>query len=412
LSALPTELVFDLVARYGYALVFILGILEALPLVGVLAPGHATIILSGVAAAAGLLNVYVVIALAVVAGVIGDAIGFWVSRRYGQAFLDKYGSRLRITPAAVAKSNAVFEKYGPFALVIVRFSFVARSVGPLLAGMSKMPWRTFWIYNVLGAILWGVGNVLAGYFFGVAFIEVQGALGRVLAYTALAVVGVFVLYRALKRFAGFTRGDFLLALLAAGAGAAFGLIADRVTDVGTANGLDARMPEITSLFAALAPAFRWVDVATHFAVLAAIAIVLFGALLYRRRAADAGLVALGLGGIIALAQALQPAFDVPQGIGHADFPSSHAAIPVVLAGVVTYLLATRGHKRWAWTAAVGGGVLVLLASVSRMAQGQEYPTAVLAGAALGTAWLAVSLLLVEFLRKRRGQPSGAGTPPI
>lgn len=408
MSAIPTEVIFDLVARYGYVLVFVLGILEALPLVGIVAPGHATILLAGVAAAGGLLQLGPLIALAVVAGVIGDAIGFWIARRYGAQFLDRYGARLRITPRAVARSNAVFERYGPFALVVVRFSFVARSVGPLLAGVSKMPWRTFWIYNVLGAVIWGVGNVLGGYFFGLSFLAVQGLVGRILAYTLLAVLGVVLLYRTLRRFApGFTRVDFAIAVLAIGAGALFGVVADLAADHGLDNALDRGTDAATRFFAPVAPAFRVVDLATHFAVLGTFALVLFAVLLNQRRKWEATLVALGMGGILVLVGILQPVFGaLPQSAAGAEFPSPHAAVPLVLVGTITYLVAERTRRPGPPVLAASLGLLVVAtASLSRMAQGDEYPTAVVAGTALGAAWFGVSLLLVEFGMKRRSPVS-------
>ena len=71
----------ELVPRFGYALVFILGVLEALPLVGIVVPGHATLLLAGVAASAGLLDIRLVIASALAAGIVGDALGFYISRR-------------------------------------------------------------------------------------------------------------------------------------------------------------------------------------------------------------------------------------------------------------------------------------------------------------------------------------------
>jgi undecaprenyl-diphosphatase len=397
------ELIFELIGRYGYALVFVLGVCEALPLVGIVVPGHATLILAGVASAAGLLDVKWVIVAALAAGILGDAIGFWISRRYGRAFLDKYGARLRIRPEHVAKSNAIFEKHGPWALVLVRFSFVARGVGPMLAGLSEMRWRTFWLYNVVGAVLWSVGNALGGYAFGVAFIAAEGLVGRILAYTALGVAGIYVLYRVLRRFApAFARGDFVIAMVGVATAALFGVLAEHVSDVGLDNPLDRHAGDITRLFAPAAGLARAVDLATGLGVAAVLALVAIALLLARRRVWQAVLVALGVGGVIVLVEAIQPAFNVvPQGAGAAQFPSAHAAVSLVLVGVATSLV-------WAHTTSPGrslavaaaGFVLVAAASSARMAQGTEYPTSVLAGLLLGAAWYAVSLLLVEYGVKR------------
>lgn len=407
MAVVSHEAIFELVSRYGYALVFVFGVCEALPLVGVIVPGHATILLAGVAAAAGLLDVRWLIFWALLAGVLGDAIGFWISRRYGQEFLDRYGAKLRIRPEHVAKSNAVFEKHGPWALVLVRFSFIARGIGPLLAGLSGMPWRTFWIYNVVGAVLWSVGNALGGYFFGVAFFAAQAVVGKILAYTAVAVLGVYLLYRVLRKLApGFTRRDFAVAMLAIVAGSLFGLLADHVVSAGLDNPLDRRADALAQFFAPVSTLARAVDLLTGFALMGTVALLMIAVLVARGRAWQAILVALSVGGVIALSLAVQPAFNaIPQGRGGADFPSAHAAIPLVLVTVATYLVAER-VQRWGAPVAVAGVglVVVALASTSRMAQGTEYPSSVLAGLLLGIAWFGVSFLLVEYAVKRPRRP--------
>ncbi len=389
-------LLLDLVSRYGYALVFLLGVGEALPLVGILVPGHATLLLAGVAAAAGLLDVRLVIAVAFAAGIVGDAIGFWLSRRHGQAFLDRHGAKLRIRPAHVARSNAVFERYGPFALVVVRFSFVARGMGPFLAGLSAMRWRTFWLYNVVGAVLWSVANALGGYFFGLAFLEAQALFGRVLASTLLAAAGIYALYRVLRRFApAFTRLDLAVAVAGAGAAALFGAIADRAGRPGLDDPLDRHADALQAALAPLAP----LAPATHASVLGLAALALAAGLLARRRRWEAALVTVGVGGALALALGLHPLFTgLPQGAG---FPSARAAASTALAGVAAYLVAERARRVGPALAATGAGLLlVAAASAADLARGGALPTSVAAGLALGAAWLCVSLLLVEFGIKR------------
>lgn len=402
MALLTHDAIFELVSRYGYALIILFGIVEALPLVGVLVPGHAALLLAGVAAAAGFLDIRWVLASAFVAGVVGDAIGFWISRRYGQAFLDRYGKRLRIKPEHVAKSNAIFEKHGPWALVLVRFSFIARGIGPMLAGLSPMRWRTFWLYNVIGAALWSL-HALGGYFFGVAFFAAQAILGRILAYTALGVVGIYVLYRVLRKLApDFSRADFGVAMMGIAAGTLFGLLADRVADHGLDNVLDRNADAIAMLFAPISTLARVVDLVTGFAILGTVALLMIAYLVSQRRSWQAILVALGVGGVIAISVAIQPAFGgLPQGRGAADFPSEHAAIPLVLVAIATYLVWDRVQRRGPPIAvALVGVLLVVAAGTSRMAQGTEYPSSVLAGLLLGAAWFAVSMLLVEYAVKR------------
>lgn len=401
--ALDLQAIGQLLERWGYLIVFIAALAEALPLLGFLVPGQAIIILAGAAAASGFLNIWVLILIAIPAGILGDALGFYVGRRYGRDFLERYGPRLRIGPAHLARSDALFAKYGPFALVIARFSFLTRAVGPILAGMARMRPAVFWPVNVLGAIAWSVAYSLLGFFFGVSFLYLQSALGRILAFTVVAVVGFYLFYRVLRKYAHhFTRDDFYIALLGVVAGAVFGVLADRVQKLGMANVLDARLGAYTYELRDAAPLLRLAEIALAPEVLAAVSLALLVLLAMRRFVWEAVLVGLGVGGSVILVQILRPIFRMalPEGPGDA-FPSGHAVTAIVFAGVLTYLAASRATSRaYTAAAALGGAIITMLAALSRLGQGEEYPTAVLAGLALGTAWLALSILLVEFAIKR------------
>lgn len=392
-----------LLSRYGYLMVFLAGLAEALPFLGWLVPGQAIIILAGAAAAAGLLDLRLIILVSIPAGIVGDAIGFYVGRRYGRAFLERYGPRFRIGPRHLERSDRLFAKYGPFALVLARFSFLTRAVGPILAGMARMRQRVFWPINVLGAVLWSVSYAVLGYFFGVGFLYVQGTIGRILAFTLLGVVGIYAFYRVLKKYADqFTRDDFYVALVGAVSGAVFGVLADRVAKLGPANPLDARAGQVTDAIVAAAPLWRALETLVSFPVLGTLSLGLLAYLAARRHWWDAALVGLGVGGIMLLLAILRAVFRnvLPPGSGE-SWPSSVAAAPLVLAGVLAYLVAQRSARPHAPIAAALGGALVVgAAMLARLGQGLEPPSAVLAGLLLGAAWLSVTVLVIEFRLKR------------
>lgn len=401
------ETISHLLADYGYLIVFLAGLAEALPLVGLLVPGQAIIIVAGAAAASGILDIRLLILLAIPAGILGDGVGYHLGRAYGRDFLTRYGPRLRISDAHLARSDALFEKWGPFALVLARFSFLTRSVGPILAGISRMKPRVFWPYNVLGAILWSVGYGLLGYFFGVSFLLVESRLGRILTVTALVVVGVYLLYRFMRKYApGFTRADYYVALAASAAGAVFGVLADRVGRLGPENPLDAARGALEGFLAPGKPLFAFVAALTDFSVLGVVSLALLLVLAARRLAWEAVLVGLGVGGVILLAEGLQPVFASFQPEGYvlpSGFPSAHAAIPLVFAGVVAYLVAEWRWRTKPWLVyltAASGVAVALLSSLAGLAAGTEQPSSTLAGLCLGVAWLCVSILVVEFGLKR------------
>lgn len=406
--ALDMQGIAQLLERWGYLIVFVASLAEALPLLGFLVPGQAIIILAGAAAASGLLNIWVIILIAIPAGIVGDALGFYVGRRFGRSFLERYGPRLRIGQEHLARSDALFAKYGPFALVIARFSFLTRAVGPILAGMARMRPAVFWPVNVIGAIAWAAAYSLLGYFFGVSFLYLQSTVGRILAWTLVAVVGFYLFYRFLRKYAHrFTREDFYLALLGVISGAVFGVLADRVQKLGMVNVLDLQMGAFTYHLRGAAPLLRLVEAALAPEVLAAVSLALLAILAARRFVWEAVLIGLGVGGSVVLVQVLRPVFArvLPAGPGDA-FPSGHAAAALVFAGVLTYLAASHAKSRpYTIAVAVGGALVTLFAALSRLGQGEEYPSAVLAGLAIGAAWLSLAILLVEFALKRDHAPA-------
>lgn len=414
------EAISDLIGRYGYLIVVIAALAEALPLLGLLVPGQAIIIVAGAAAASGLLDIRILILLAIPAGILGDGIGYHLGRRYGRDFLLKYGRKLKIEDRHLQRSDALFAKYGAFALVLARFSFLTRAVGPMLAGISRMRPRVFWPFNVLGAVLWSVGYGLLGYFFGVSFLYLEGVLGRILAVTAVAVLGIYLLYRAMRKYApGFTRADWYVALAAACAGAVFGVLADRVGRLGPDNPLDAARPSLESFLAPAQPLFAVVGALADFSVLGVVSLALLLVLAARRLAWEAVLVGLAVGGVILLAEGLQPVFASFQPDGYVlpnGFPSANAAIPLVFGGVVTYLVAERSRRpHLPLAVGVGAVAFASIASLAGLAAGVEQPSATLAGLCLGVAWLCVSILVVEFGLKRasrrpRGPPEAAPDP--
>lgn len=398
--ATDPQALLDLLVRHGYLLVFVAGLAEALPLVGVLIPGQAIILVAGALAATGRLSLTGIILAAIPAGILGDAIGYYVGRWYGRPFLEKYGHRLRIGDRALAKGDRLFAKYGAFALVLGRFSFLTRGITALLAGITRMRQRLFWPVNVVGGIAWAVGFAVTGYLFGYSFLYVEGRLGRVLAFTLIIVVGIYLFYRLLRKYAPhFTREDLALALLAVAGGTVFGVLADRVVAVGGANRLDAWHAGYVSAFAPVEPLLGGIAVATGLTIVGAASLALLGWLAYRRHVWEAGLVGLGVGGVILLVALLQLFLDAAD--GHKGFPSAHAALSAVVFGIVTFLVASHAkRRRTALAAALACAVAATLAIHAQLTTG-ERPSDAMGGLALGASWLAISILVVEFGVKRQ-----------
>jgi membrane-associated protein len=101
----------------------------------------------------------------VVAAIAGDQVGYLFGRRVGPALFNRPDSRL-FKQENVEKAHEFFEKYGAKTIVLARFVPIVRTFAPVVAGVSRMNYRTFVTFNVVGGFLWAIGVTLLGYFLG------------------------------------------------------------------------------------------------------------------------------------------------------------------------------------------------------------------------------------------------------
>jgi len=126
-------------------------------------------------------------------GVLGDNIGYLLGRRLGREWLDRYGHRFGLRPSEIARVEGFFQRHGGKTVFFGRFVGFARALAPFLAGSSRMPYRTFLGYDIVGASLWAAGSLLVGYFAGTSWRLVERWLGRASLAVALGVLGLLAL---------------------------------------------------------------------------------------------------------------------------------------------------------------------------------------------------------------------------
>jgi membrane-associated protein len=151
--------------------VFFLSAAETALFVGFVVPGELAVILGGVLASRARVPLPAVIAASVAGPILGDSIGYYLGRRYGENTRHK---RLR---KRWAKARSWVKNKGAPAVFLGRFVAFVRSFIPAAAGVSKMPYRRFLPWNVAAGILWGAGSALLGYFAGENFEAVARAMG-------------------------------------------------------------------------------------------------------------------------------------------------------------------------------------------------------------------------------------------
>jgi membrane-associated protein len=164
----PKIIIETLLAKGGlfvyFGLIFIIFAETGLA-VGFFLPGDSLLVVAGLFAATGKLNLAVLLSTLFVAAVVGDAVGYYTGYRLGPRLFTKQKSLL-FRPSHLQKAHAFYEKYGGKTIVIARFVPIVRTFAPLVAGAAQMPYRRFVVFNVAGGFLWIFSMLLGGYFLG------------------------------------------------------------------------------------------------------------------------------------------------------------------------------------------------------------------------------------------------------
>jgi membrane protein DedA with SNARE-associated domain len=146
------------------------------------------------------MEIEVVIAIAAVAAIVGDNIGYLIGRKGGRWVLERPGAFERQRREVLLVGEPFFEKHGPKAVFFGRFILGLRVWASWLAGATRMEWRSFALWNALGGICWATAIGLIAYFLGRSAgnaIQAFGLYG--LAAAILALIGVYTLHRRARR---------------------------------------------------------------------------------------------------------------------------------------------------------------------------------------------------------------------
>jgi membrane protein DedA with SNARE-associated domain len=177
------------IEQYGLVAVF----------VGCLLEGETVLVMGAVSAHLGYLGLPQVLAVAAVAGFLGDQIWFRVGRSFGPRLLDRH-PRLE---ARVSRARAFLERHGDWMIIFMRFAVGLRTAIPIALGAGSIPYLRYVVLNAIGAVLWAVAFGTAGYIFGNAVVAALRYAQRdaeiALAVALVAGVGWLVLSRALLR---------------------------------------------------------------------------------------------------------------------------------------------------------------------------------------------------------------------
>lgn len=449
----------DLASPWGYVLVGVLAGLEAAAFVGLVIPGETAMLLGGVLAFTGRASLPLMMACGVLGAIIGDSAGYELGRRFGDPLRRSRLGR-RISAARWERAEQYVRARGGVAVFLGRFVGVLRAMVPFVAGASRMPYRTFLPYNILGALIWAPGFVYLGFLAGHSYQRVERLAGRaslllgagVVLLAALAVAARWItrhpdtaliplrrlaaqpwVVRLQRRYArqleflaarlnptaalglALTAQLAILALL----GAAFSAVTEdvvaddelvRLDDPVSRFLIEHREPWLTAVMEIITDLGA---VGVLIPLLLAVGVL---ARWCRGTWRPLGFLALTLAGATLTSTLIKLLVARPRpdtgalvrALGY-GFPSGHstaAAAGWLSAALVLGWLTRSVALRVSLGA--GAAVVVTLVGVSRVYLGVHQPTDVLGGWALGALWMAAVLTATHLLTNRQTGPTHAG----
>jgi membrane protein DedA with SNARE-associated domain len=176
----------SLLATYGYLAVFIVVGIES---IGIPVPGETMLVTAAIyAGTTHRLSIAWVIAAAAAGAIVGDNIGYLIGRSGGYRLLRRYGRYIRLDEDRLRLGQYLFDKHGSKVVFFGRFISVLRIFAAFLAGVNRMHWRRFLIFNAAGGIIWSTIYGVAAYLLGQQLLQLSGRVDLILAIVGVAVI--------------------------------------------------------------------------------------------------------------------------------------------------------------------------------------------------------------------------------
>jgi membrane-associated protein len=170
----------ELIRLGGMTALILIVFAETGLMVGFFLPGDSLLVTAGLFAAKGDLDIFWLNLALIAAAILGDATGYWIGRRAGQALYNRPNSFF-FRREHLIRTHDFYEKHGGKTIVIARFVPIVRTFAPVVAGAAQMTYRDFAFYNVAGGIAWVVSMTLTGYYLGLLVPDIDRHLHLVVA---------------------------------------------------------------------------------------------------------------------------------------------------------------------------------------------------------------------------------------
>jgi membrane protein DedA with SNARE-associated domain len=182
----------SLLATYGYLAVFFFVGIES---IGIPVPGETMLVTAAIyAGTTGRLSIFWVIVASSAGAIVGDNIGYLIGRTGGYRVLKRYGRYIRLEENRLRLGQYLFRIHGPKVVFFGRFFSVLRIFAAFLAGVNRMHWRLFLIFNAAGGIIWSTIYGVAAFLLGKQLLRLSGRVDFALVVVAVAVIIAVIVF--------------------------------------------------------------------------------------------------------------------------------------------------------------------------------------------------------------------------
>lgn len=393
--------------HWGYWIIFVSAMLEAVPLIGTIIPGHTIILVGGLLAQQHILDVGNVMIISTLGAVFGDLSGYLIGKKYGYQSLARFGKHFFFKPEHLEKAKLLVQKNPGKTLVIGRFSPVTRALAPFVAGTSDVKFLTFLFFNIIGSAIWAVSTVMIGYIFGASYEVISKIIGRFI------FIGIFLIILAILGYRFINKKEHIFEkyhLHTFGISLAFLIIFFRMVDAINDNDWITRL-DVTihdyiinwwSTHLIFTQTMIYIGYLTKPSILITASFFLLLFLLYKKKWYHSILLTLSIGGgfiielvVKNLTERLRPLPQLIEVTGF-SFPSAHATMTTIICLLIIYSFRDYiESKTRRWLLVIINIIIMIVVAFSRVYLGVHWLSDVVAGISLGIVWVTMMILLIR-----------------
>lgn len=185
--------------HWGYLILLAAALFETTPLFGILIPGQTLVIIGGILVKMNILHFFPLILIISIGAILGDTIGYLLGRKYGYNFILKYGKYFLLKPCRFKKARDLIDSNVGKTLILGRLNSFTRATVPLVTGASKVQFRKFFMFNVLGGILWSLTFAGIGYAFGTSYELAAKYVGKFIFFAIVGTIAIVFGYKFVEK---------------------------------------------------------------------------------------------------------------------------------------------------------------------------------------------------------------------